>query len=180
MRFSLNRALPSSLVNSLSQRRLARCRAVARRIRLGTSGNCARRCTPSSPLVPHDRCPNHRIERHPGRCATVFVALPSGFGPDPRPEEAPSRGNLDPTGSAPGRIVQSKCETVPGRQGSGRAVRQLQARGYADHHLAGGEPAHRVGVEFSLETRNVALVEWETVGGAEAASADAAAAASPH
>ena len=77
------------------------------------------------------------------------------------------------------RIALFEFKTVPGSRGSGRALRQLKAKGYAHQHLGSGKPVHMVGVEFSRETRNVARVEWETVGPAEAGSADASAAAAP-
>ena len=110
---------------------------------------------------------------------TVFFALLSGFGLDTRPEEASSRGNLDLAVCAPERIVLFEFKTVDGRTGSGRALRQLKAKRYADQHLGSGKPVHLVGVEFSRETRNVARVEWQTVGTAEAGSADASDAAAP-
>ena len=77
------------------------------------------------------------------------------------------------------RIVLFEFKTVPGSRGSGRSPRQLKAKRYADQHLGSGKPAHLVGVEFSRETRNLARVEWETVGTAEAGSADASVAAAP-
>ncbi len=81
--------------------------------------------------------------------------------------------------SAPERIVLFEFKTVDGRSGSGRALRQFKAKRYAHQHLSSGKPVHLVGVEFSRETRNVVRVEWETVGTAEAGSADASDAAAP-
>ncbi len=72
-----------------------------------------------------------------------------------------------------------ELKTVPGSQGSGRALRQLKAKRYADQHLGSGRPVHLLGVEFSRETRNLARVKWETVGTAEAGSAGTSDAASP-
>lgn len=46
--------------------------------------------------------------------------------------------------------------------GSGGALRRSKARGYTDKHLSAGKPVHLVGMEFSIETRNVALVQAET------------------
>ncbi|HEX5783922.1 MAG TPA: PD-(D/E)XK nuclease domain-containing protein [Burkholderiaceae bacterium] len=42
-------------------------------------------------------------------------------------------------------------ELVP----EGRALAQIQAKGYADKYRARGEPIHLVGVEFSKAERNV-------------------------
>ncbi len=179
VRFSLNRALLASLVDSLSKHRLARCRGVAKHIRAGDFEQLNQTLHAFFAPIPHDWYRNSRIQRYEGYYATVFFALLSGFGLDTRPEEASSRGNLDLAVSAPERIVLFEFKTVDGRRGNGQALRQLRAKGYADQHLGSGKPVHLVGVEFSRETRNVALVEWETVGTAEAGSADAPAAAAP-
>ncbi len=175
VRVSLNRVLLSSLVNSLSKHRLARCRDVAKHIRAGNFEQLNQALHAFFASIPHDWYRNNHIERYEGYYATVFFALLSGFGLDTRPEEASSRGNLDLAVSAPERIVLFEFKTVDGRSGSGRALRQLKAKRYADQHLGSGKPVHLVGVEFSRKTRNVARVEWETVGTAEAGSADAAA-----
>ena len=179
VRLSLNRALLSSLVNSLSQHRLARCRNVAKHIRAGDFEQLYQALHAFFASIPHDWYRNNHIQRYEGYYATVFFALLSGFGLDTRPEEPSSRGNLDLAVSAPERIVLFEFKTVDGRSGSGRALRQLKAKRYADQHLGFGKPVHLVGVEFSRETRNVARVEWETVGTAEAGSADASDAAAP-
>ncbi len=178
VRLSLNRALLSSLVNSLSDR-LTHCRDVAKHIRAGDFEQLNQALHAFFASIPHDWYRNNRIERYEGYYATVIFALLSGFGLDTRPEEASSRGRLDLAVSAPERIVLFEFKTVDGRSGSGGALRQLKAKRYADQHLGSGKPVHLVGVEFSRETRNVALVEWETVGTAEAGSADAADAAAP-
>ena len=129
--------------------------------------------------IPHDWHRNNELDRYEGYYASVFFALLNGCGLDTRPEEASSRGNLDLAVLTRQRIVLFEFKTVDGRTGSGRALRQLKAKGYADQHLGSGKPVHLVGVEFSRETRNLARVEWETVGTAEAGSADASDAASP-
>ncbi len=124
--------------------------------------------------IPHDWHRNNELDRYEGYYASVFFALLNGCGLDARPEQASSRGNLDLAVLTRQRIVLFEFKTVPGSRGSGRALRQLKAKGYADQHLGSGKPVHLVGVEFSRETRNLARVEWETVGTAEAGSADAA------
>ena len=179
VRLSLNRALLSSLVNSLSQHRLARCRDVAKHIRAGDFEQLNQALQAFFASIPHDWYRNNHIARYEGYYATVFFALLSGFGLDTRPEEASTRGNLDLAVLTRQRIVLFEFKTVTGSRGSGRALRQLKAKRYADQHLGSGKPVHLVGVEFNRETRNLARVEWETVGTAEAGSADATAAAAP-
>ncbi len=179
VRLSLNRVLLSSLVNSLSKHRLARCRDVAKHIRAGDFEQLNQALHAFFASIPHDWYRNHHIARYEGYYASVFFALLNGCGLDTRPEEASSRGNLDLAVLTRQRIVLFEFKTVPGRHGSGRALRQLKAKRYAHQHLGSGKPVHLVGVEFSRETRNVARVEWETVGTAEAGSADASDAAAP-
>lgn len=41
------------------------------------------------------------------------------------------------------------------QQVSGEALRQLQARGYADRYRGRGEPIHLIGIAFSRAQRNV-------------------------
>ncbi len=113
--------------------------------------------------IPHDWHRNNELDSYEGYYASVFFALLNGCGLEARPEEASSQGNLDLAVLTHQRIVLFEFKTVPGRQGSGRALRQLKAKGYAAQHLASGKPVHLVGVEFSREARNVALLEWETV-----------------
>ena len=50
-------------------------------------------------------------------------------------------------------------ELVP----QGRALQQLQDRGYADKYRSRGEPIHLVGVEFSKADRNIVGFEVETL-----------------
>jgi hypothetical protein len=54
-------------------------------------------------------------------------------------------------------------ELVP----EGKALAQLQQRGYAEKYRARGEPIHLIGVEFSRATRNVVGFEVETLRGVE-------------
>lgn len=121
--------------------------------------------------IPHDWHRNNDIDRFEGYYASVFFALLNGSGLDARPEEASSSGNLDLAIVARNRIVLIEFKTVPGQTGSGRALQQLKAKRYAEKHLASGKPVHLVGVEFSIKTRNVALVQWETAGLEEAGQA---------
>ena len=123
--------------------------------------------------LPHVWHRNNQLDRYEGYSASVFFALLNDCGLDARPEQASSRGNLDLAVLTRQRIVLFEFKTVPGSQGSGRALRQLKAKRYADQRLGSGKPVHLVGMEFSRETRNLARVEWETVGSAEAGSADA-------
>ena len=45
----------------------------------------------------------------------------------------------------------------------GKALQQLQDRGYAEKYRSRGEPIHLIGIEFSREQRNVVGFEWETL-----------------
>jgi len=44
----------------------------------------------------------------------------------------------------------------------GRALEQIEARGYAERYRASGRPIHLIGIEFSRERRNLVAFEVET------------------
>lgn len=50
------------------------------------------------------------------------------------------------------------------RAPEGWALQQIEDRGYADKHRAGGEPVHLIGVEFSRQERTVVGFEVEHLG----------------
>ena len=88
VRLSLNRALLSSLVNSLS-RRLAHCYKVAKHIRAGDFEQLNQTLHAFFASIPRDWHRKSRIQRYEGYYATVFLTLLSGFGLDTRPKKPP-------------------------------------------------------------------------------------------
>ncbi len=113
--------------DSLSERRLTHCWEVAQHVRAGDFQQLHQALHAFFASIPHAWYRNSRIQRYEGYYATVFFALLSGFGLDTRPEEASSRGNLDLAVLTRQRIVLFEFKTVPGSQGSGKALRQLKA-----------------------------------------------------
>ena len=165
VRVSLNRTLLSSLVNGLSEGRLKHCNDVAGHIRSADFNAMEQSLRAFFASIPHAWYRNNEIQRYEGYYASVFFALLSGFGLDARPEEASSQGNLDLAVILPERIALFEFKTVQGDEDSGKALQQIKEKDYAGKHLGAGKPVHLVGVEFSIETRNLALVQWETVVG---------------
>ena len=161
VRVSLNRSLLSSLVPGLADERFEFCRGVARHISAANFESMKQSLRAFFASIPHAWHRRNDIQRYEGYYASVFFALLSGFGLDTRPEEASSAGNLDVAVFTPDRIILFEFKVIRGNR-SGDALRQLRAKGYAQKHCASGKPVHLVGIEFSTETRNVALVQWET------------------
>ena len=75
-------------------------------------------------------------------------------------EDSGSGGRLDFAVRIGGRVFlfEFKMEV---RSAPGAALAQIKARGYAEKYRRLGEPIHLVGVEFSLEARNVSRFEAE-------------------
>ena len=82
--------------------------------------------------------------------SSYFAAL----GLDIRLEDTTNHGRIDMAVLFEGVVWLFEfkvVELVP----EGKALAQLQARGYAEKYRARGEPIQLVGVEFSRVTRNV-------------------------
>ena len=112
--------------------------------------------------IPQDWHRRSKIVSYEGYYASVFYSLLNGFGLDARPEEASGAGRLDLAVHTRERVLLFEFK-VQEQASPGAALAQLKARGYADRYSGTGRAVHLVGVEFSAETRNVVLVEAETV-----------------
>jgi hypothetical protein len=122
--------------------------------------------------IPHDWYRNSPIARYEGYYASVFYAYFASLGLDLTPEEASNAGRLDLALRFNGQVYLFEFKVVE-LAPEGRALEQLQARGYADKYRAAGQPMHLIGVEFSREQRVVVGFEVETLGGGGGRSADA-------
>jgi len=103
--------------------------------------------------IPHDWHRNNPIAQYEGYWASVFYSYFAALGLDMRLEDATNQGRIDMAVRAHGHtwLFEFKVvELVP----EGRALQQLQDRGYADKYRADG-PVHLVGVEFSRQERNI-------------------------
>ena len=101
---------------------------------------------------------NNPIAHYEGYYASVVYAHFAALGVPVTVEEAGASGRLDLAVRVAGRVYLFEFK-VRERSGEGAALAQLQERGYADKHRAGGEPVHLVGVEFSPEARSLTAFE---------------------
>ncbi|MGV6476710.1 PD-(D/E)XK nuclease domain-containing protein [Azotobacter vinelandii] len=109
--------------------------------------------------IPHDWYRNNPIARYEGYYASVFYSHFAALGLDIRLEDTANHGRIDMAVLFNGHVYLFEfkvVELVP----EGKALEQLERRGYADKYRDRGEPIHLVGVEFSKEARSV--VGFET------------------
>ena len=105
--------------------------------------------------IPHEWHNRNEIARFEGYYASVFYSYFAGLGLNVTVEGSSSRGRLYMAVRAGGRVFLFEFKVLE-RAGSGAAMAQLKARGYADKYRHLGVPLHLVAVEFSQQTRNVA------------------------
>ena len=118
--------------------------------------------------IPYQWHTRNDIADYEGYYASVFYALFASAGLDMTVEDSTSRGRVDLTVRLDGGVYLFEFKVVdaappgssPGSSASqGAAMAQLRERGYADKHRGAGRPIHLIAVEFSKETRNLAVFE---------------------
>ncbi|GAB2731972.1 hypothetical protein GCM10027019_09140 [Melaminivora jejuensis] len=110
--------------------------------------------------VPHDWHRANPIARYEGYWASVCYSHFAALGLDIVLEDVTSHGRMDMAVRLAQRVYLFEfkvVELVP----EGRALQQLQDRGYADKYRATGQAVHLVGIEFSRDERNI--VGFETL-----------------
>ena len=111
--------------------------------------------------IPHDWYRNSPIAQYEGYWASVFYSYFAALGVDTVLEDATNKGRIDMAVRWLGQtwLFEFKVvELVP----EGRALQQLQDKGYADKYRADG-PVHLIGVEFSRDSRNIVGFEALTL-----------------
>ncbi len=108
--------------------------------------------------IPTDWHSRNDIARFEGYYASVFYASLAALGFDLAVEDASAAGRVDLALRCAGRVYLFEFKLIE-RAGEGAALRQLRERGYAEKYRAGGEPVYLIGVEFSEESRNIAVFE---------------------
>ena len=112
--------------------------------------------------IPHDWYRKNDIADFEGYYASIFYSHFAALGLDIVVEDTTSKGRIDMAVLCFGAVWLFEfkvVELVP----QGRALQQLQERGYADKYRSRGEPIHLVGVEFSKADRNIVGFEVETL-----------------
>ena len=113
--------------------------------------------------IPRDWYRNSPIAQYEGYYASIFYSYFAALGLDIRLEDTTNHGRIDMTVlfNAQVYLFEFKVvELIPG----GKALQQLQDKGYADKYRARGEPIHLIGVEFSKESRSVVGFEVALIG----------------
>ena len=109
--------------------------------------------------IPHDWYRNNPIAQYEGYYASVFYSYFAALGLDIILEDTTNQGRIDMTVKFNEQVYLFEfkvVEFIP----DGKALQQLQDRGYAEKYLALGQPIHLIGVEFSKESRSVVGFEW--------------------
>ena len=104
--------------------------------------------------IPHEWYTNNAIATYEGYYAAVFYAYFVSAGLDVRVEDSTNRGRLDMAVRFGGAVILFEFKVVE-QAGSGTALAQLRAKGYAEKYRGQGHSVHLIGVEFSSATRNV-------------------------
>jgi hypothetical protein len=113
--------------------------------------------------IPHDWYRKNKLAEFEGHYASVFYSYFAASGLEIRLEDTTNHGRIDMAvlfGGAVWLFEFKVVELVP----EGKALAQLQARGYAEKYRSRGEPIHLIGVEFSRATRNIVAFEVATEG----------------
>jgi hypothetical protein len=104
--------------------------------------------------IPHDWYRNNPLAQYEGHYASVFYSHLAALGLDLKVEDATNKGRIDlalRTGERVYLFEFKVVDLVP----EGRALAQLQARGYAEKYREPGVTITLVGVEFSRDQRNI-------------------------
>jgi Predicted AAA-ATPase/PD-(D/E)XK nuclease superfamily len=112
--------------------------------------------------IPNDWYRNSPLAQFEGYWASVFYSHFAALGLDIRVEDTTNKGRIDMVVLACGAVWVFEfkvVELVP----EGKALAQIQAKGYAEKYRDRGEPVHLVGVEFSRVERNLVAFDVETL-----------------
>ncbi|EHQ53486.1 hypothetical protein ECTPHS_12490 [Ectothiorhodospira sp. PHS-1] len=104
--------------------------------------------------LPHDWYRNNPIAQYEGHYASVFYSHLAALGLAITVEDAGNTGRVDMTVDFNGHIYLFEFKVVE-QVPEGRALQQLQDKGYADKYRGQGKPIHLIGVEFSREQRQI-------------------------
>ena len=112
--------------------------------------------------IPHQWFTNNPIAQYEGYYASVFYSYFAALGLDITAEDSSNAGRLDMAVRFNGHVYLFEFKVVELDQ-NGRALAQIKSQGYADKYLAGTDPIHLIGVEFSTVKRSVVGFEVETL-----------------
>nr|WP_022654172.1 PD-(D/E)XK nuclease domain-containing protein [Aquaspirillum serpens] len=113
--------------------------------------------------IPYDWQRNNAIAQYEGYYASVFYSYFAALGLDIRLEDITNKGRIDMAVLFNQQVYLFEFKVVEATP-QGKALQQLQDRGYAEKYRSRGESIHLIGIEFSREQRNVVGFEWVTLG----------------
>ncbi|AHK78603.1 hypothetical protein M911_04720, partial [Ectothiorhodospira haloalkaliphila] len=112
--------------------------------------------------LPHDWYRNNPIAQYEGHYASVFYSHFAALGGQITVEDSSHHGKVDMAVDFAGHIYLFEFKVVE-QLPEGKALAQIQAKGYADKYRATGKPIHLIGVEFSRERRQIVAFDVETI-----------------
>ncbi|MEB3223077.1 MAG: ATP-binding protein [Candidatus Sericytochromatia bacterium] len=104
--------------------------------------------------IPHDWYRNNPLAGAEGHYASVFYSYMVALGYDVRVEDATNKGRIDLALRLDKHVYLFEFKVVE-QVPDGRALAQLQDRGYAEKYRTPGTTVTLVGIEFSREQRNL-------------------------
>ena len=112
--------------------------------------------------IPHDWYRKNQLAGFEGYYASIFYSYFAALGMEISVEDSTNKGRIDMTVQFNGHIYLFEFKVVE-MEPEGKALKQLQLKGYAEKYRQQGEPIHLVGVEFSRESRNIVGFEFENL-----------------
>jgi hypothetical protein len=104
--------------------------------------------------IPHDWYRKNQLANFEGYYASIFYSYFAALGLDITVEDSTNKGRIDMAVRYNGHIYLFEFKVVE-MAPAGKALEQLQAKGYAEKYRQYAEPIHLIGVEFSRESRNI-------------------------
>ncbi|MCL2849031.1 MAG: ATP-binding protein [Micrococcales bacterium] len=111
--------------------------------------------------IPHDWYRSNTIAQAKGYYCSVFYAFFASAGLETTAEDTSNTGRLDLAVRYAGQVFLFEVKTDA--QPPGSAMKQIEARGYAEKYRGEGLPIHLVGVEFSREQRTLTRFQVQTL-----------------
>ncbi|OGB34741.1 MAG: hypothetical protein A3F78_02135 [Burkholderiales bacterium RIFCSPLOWO2_12_FULL_61_40] len=112
--------------------------------------------------ISHDWYRKNELAHFEGYYASIFYSYFAALGLDIRLEDTTNKGRIDMAVLFNGQVFLFEFKVVE-LTPEGRALQQLQDKGYADKYQSRGEPIHLIGVEFSKASRNIVGFEVQTL-----------------
>ena len=104
--------------------------------------------------IPNDWYRKNQLANFEGYYASIFYSYFAALGLDITVEDSTNKGRIDMAVRYNGHIYLFEFKVVE-MAPAGKALEQLQTKGYAEKYRQYAEPIHLIGVEFSRESRNI-------------------------